>query len=676
MADLDLKATIELLIKGGNVPKDVGDKLRKLAQDAEHAKRASERLSKSISLVNEAIGAVGVTVGIGALISFARSAFVEFAKTERIFGAVENQLKALGDRAGYTGEQMRDLIGGMSEQYGILDDDLIPAYNRLLVSFGDGKAAMSALDIASQFAANGLGDVQGNAEALSQAMQTGVLRGLSKFGIQTKDATGDALELSAALVLIREKQATLGKTLGDAQDKLNQMSLLWDSVRDASGAAIDVVLTKASSFGEKMADMSKSVGLFFAGIAPAEFERDRGLTGEGLGASGAIGEATAAEEDPLKRLFRELDAKRAKAKADEEAADARKKAEEDEVKRQEKLRAVEEDRYNRKYEQLKRIGDEERRMAEGQAALDAKADEYNRARFESEEAAALEAQAALDELKLLAAEALNQELFDANIRAAIVQDEELERLRVEALEREKAQKLAAVTEGSEAAFAIAKFYDAKITATHADHTKKRIKWAEMERDQKIQLAGQIMQDVGTILGSIFAKNKSVAIAAAIIDTIGAGIKAFYQAGGWPAGALPLAVTLAMGYARVSQMRSTNVGSDGGSSGGGSAPASSGASVARGKSGFDDPVNDRMAYLGGRRWASDFVRNTAQGFADGLDGGSRGPSSTNPAIVATGAGGTTVHIDLRGSRFADRRSMRKFVRQLRRSVPGADASNLQ
>jgi len=59
----------------------------------------------------------------------------------------------------------------------------------------------------------------------------------------------------------------------------------------------------------------------------------------------------------------------------------------------------------------------------------------------------------------------------------------------------------------------------------------------------------------TIMRSLFAKNKAAAIAATIIETLAAAVAAFRSAGGWPAGILPAAASLAYGYAQVNAIRS-------------------------------------------------------------------------------------------------------------------------
>ena len=79
--------------------------------------------------------------------------------------------------------------------------------------------------------------------------------------------------------------------------------------------------------------------------------------------------------------------------------------------------------------------------------------------------------------------------------------------------------------------------------------------------QKVQgvasLGGQLMNAYQGQSKAMFNVGKAASIASAIMDTISASIKAFKNFGGWPTGLIPAATTLALGYARVSQIRSTS-----------------------------------------------------------------------------------------------------------------------
>ena len=189
------------------------------------------------------------------------------------------------------------------------------------------------------------------------------------------------------------------------------------------------------------------------------------------------------------------------------------------------------------------------------------------------------------------AEAL-QGLFDLEMEAAAENAALREALEIEALEREREYRLANWNLTEEEKAELTERYEKIIF-----NTRSRYRRADLENERaaalaRIEMAATTAQQVATIAAAVFGRNKGIAIAAAIIDTIAASVKAFNQGGGWPTGLLPMAVTLALGYQRVSEIRKTDISSG---------------------RGFDDPANDRLAYLGGRRWAEDMVRNISSGF---------------------------------------------------------------
>lgn len=138
---------------------------------------------------------------------------------------------------------------------------------------------------------------------------------------------------------------------------------------------------------------------------------------------------------------------------------------------------------------------------------------------------------------------------------------------------------------------------------------------------KVETAMTAVQQVAGIASTLFGKNKSVAVAAAIVDTIAASVKAFNEGGGWPYGLIPMAITLATGYARVQEIRQQEP--EGGEPG-------------KGK-GFDDPRYDAMAEAGGERWARDMVYRYSVGAQRGwarmlggeaVTGGTYAPTYSN------------------------------------------------
>jgi hypothetical protein len=225
------------------------------------------------------------------------------------------------------------------------------------------------------------------------------------------------------------------------------------------------------------------------------------------------------------------------------------------------------------------------------------------------------------------------------------------------LAKQEADELAAIEHHEREKEAVrAKYRKLRATAEE-DAVKKRKQLLVQQRAGEIADALAIAETWVGVAATIFNKNKSLAIAQAVISALVGAARAIEFYGPTPWGFAMAAVALAQGYARVREIRATTLGSTGGGAGataaaaapqppgsGVGAPGSAsgtptaspmpGAPAGSGPKaigqGFDDPAHDRAAYLGGRRWAEDFVRNTESGWREGLRTEEKGRPAMSPA----------------------------------------------
>jgi len=157
------------------------------------------------------------------------------------------------------------------------------------------------------------------------------------------------------------------------------------------------------------------------------------------------------------------------------------------------------------------------------------------------------------------------------------------------------------------------------------------------------LANQTADAAMALGDQVFEGNKEWSIASALISTFRAvaGQLAMEPVGPWNIALA--AVMLASGLAQVAKIESTE-------------PSTGG-------KGFDDPGNDRAAYLGGRRWAADmigeFTSGVSAGWASGMSG--RGGSSN---VTYDNRSTMNLHMSVAGFLDPnDTHSMAKFARNL-------------
>ncbi|HLC28923.1 MAG TPA: hypothetical protein VJL07_05710, partial [Dehalococcoidia bacterium] len=177
-----------------------------------------------------------------------------------------------------------------------------------------------------------------------------------------------------------------------------------------------------------------------------------------------------------------------------------------------------------------------------------------------------------------------------------------------------------------------RLHAARMRKIHADYRKAI---GELEKALTAMQKGQHKEAADAWIAAAsaaFGQHKGIATALAIISTLRAINAAMAEE------EVPYYIRLAhaaaaaaIGYANVRRIRSTSPG--GGGEGGGAETAGAAAAAAPGPSaptelqrggrapaprlGFDDPQHDRMAFLGGRKWAGDLVAHLASGFSEGM-----------------------------------------------------------
>ena len=158
--------------QSANVTIDIGTKAD--TRGFKQVESALDKLSKSVKNV---AGALGLAYGARAVVQFAEDSVKAFAADDKAARVLTQSLGNLG--LAFADLQVRDFISNMEKTYAVLDDQLRPAFQRLLTTTGSVEKSQrllkEALDLS---AASGL-DVLTVAGDLSKdyAVKT---RGLTK----------------------------------------------------------------------------------------------------------------------------------------------------------------------------------------------------------------------------------------------------------------------------------------------------------------------------------------------------------------------------------------------------------------------------------------------------------------------------------------------------------------
>lgn len=638
-ANETLRVLIKMLLEGGQLPAAAAKELDKLG---ESSKRAQSQLKATSLSLGQLGAAVGVSFGSAQVIRFLADAYVGAARTERQFGALVGQIRSLGQESRLSEGDLRALIDRLSRQYGILDDNLVPAMSRLVLGLGDVDQAQRALEISARFAANGFGTVESNAEALANAIQSGAVRSLKQFGVQTEDANGKAITLADGIEQLGRKYETLPKKIDDAQSRLDHFNRAVDNLRDTTGDALDAIFKGL----EKLKDLGA--------LSPIL---------QGLTAQEAPEEVKPKEaaEDPLLAAAKAKQAAEEKAAADKKTADA--------VEAQKKREADLDDKLA-----VYLHDNQEERRADIQKTIDA----TNQGVVD-----AMARQAEADEKGTASAKARNekiaQEELDVRSRALeasleLVSDkiDQQRELEEQALAEKHMREMEAARilgqdlgnlEGAQGLEVLA----LKRRFAKAEEQIEKEK-ARAKQEAMFTLAKLTVE----LLGTIFGENKAVAIAAAFVNTAEGVTKALASLPP-PFSFAAAAITGAIGAAQIAKIMSTNPGGGGGAGGG---------DITAGR-GFDDPVNDRLAFVGGQRWASDMLRNITGGMSKTIQAATASPSAATALLrpedlaalgstiagavpQAGGGAGTVVHVTIHGM-YGGTAGLRRLKRELQRAT---------
>lgn len=216
---------------------------RSLSKTANQAERTTSRLGGKLGKVGLVAGAAfagGVTAAAGALVVMAKNAAEDEAMQRRLAVALKNT-------AGATDTQIAGVekwISAQGKALGVTDDQLRPAFQRLVQATGDVGKAQKLAGIAMDASAGSGKSLETVSTAIAKA-QNGNMGALSRLGVQIKDANGKTLSFNEAM---QEMSKTFG---GQAQARANsfegqmaRLSLIFDETKEAIGAKLLPIATK------------------------------------------------------------------------------------------------------------------------------------------------------------------------------------------------------------------------------------------------------------------------------------------------------------------------------------------------------------------------------------------------------------------------------------------------
>lgn len=225
------------------------------------------------ALIAAGIAAAGFALRLGA------EGVQAALEDEKALTALNTTLGNLG--FGYQAQEVDTFISGLSRATGVADDELRPAFDRLIRSTGDLGEAQSALRLAMDVSKGTTRSLDQVVQALGKAYD-GNTAGLSRLGAGISKATlatGDMKLITADLAATFQGQAQAAAET--YQGRLDRITVAADEAKEAIGYALldaldrvsnafggtDGAISSIDSFGEGMSELITSIGFLTEDIA-------------------------------------------------------------------------------------------------------------------------------------------------------------------------------------------------------------------------------------------------------------------------------------------------------------------------------------------------------------------------------------------------------------------------
>jgi hypothetical protein len=225
------------------------------------AESAADKLGRN---VKRALIGVGVT-------AFAKSAITAFAQNEKQLQLFNNSLQNIG--FGFATKESKAFLDSLELQFGVVGDQLVPAYQQLITTTRSLGAAQNLTNLALDIAARQGISVTQAADALSKAY-LGNTKGINSLGLGISKAT--LASGNFALIIKEIAKITKGSAAQGADTlagKMARLSIAADKAREAIGAGLVAALMaitdttdieelqkKIISFGESTARSLAQIG--------------------------------------------------------------------------------------------------------------------------------------------------------------------------------------------------------------------------------------------------------------------------------------------------------------------------------------------------------------------------------------------------------------------------------
>lgn len=651
MADLSktIQVIFETILNNAGI-KALSDQVKMLGDES---KTAGQKVGSGFSEdVGKGLGdfkrgmmeAMGTAEALRMAIAFIGDSIKSALAEEKINKQFVQNLMALGGVTEQVAQQTLAWTEQLEVTSTISKEQLTPVLQNLVAITGDVATAQQLTAAAAGAASRGIGDFSRNATTLQMALEKGVIRGHDAFAVKLREAYKETGNMTTAVAKLTAAYGDGGEAVQDNATQVERQKIAWDNAKEAMGGmfttlvvqllpgikiaatgiaglvgVVKLIISGFVAWGKQIGAVGGLIANFLSGNfkggwevfkeqsaeAKDQFMADFTEVGDMITSVGAAFDATTGK---LQTPGGPLAGGKGKGRG------AGGEGGEGGAKGKPQLFGPSIDEWEKYQEELR-----ERSMLTAELMAQDEEDLLERKleiqrrwleEFHGSENERLKLQLSIkkDEEALASA--------SANRRAAA------EKARFAGLRRDSRAWLLEEKKMAEEELAIAKKKNAGIAA--AEKKLTGIKKALLK--QQAAAAKMVARQGLALARGAFGESKGLAIAEATMNTyegavvaFRAGVEAMASTGPGAiaapvVGAAFAALAVATGIKNIQEIQK--------------ADPSQG-------SGFDDPKNDMVAYIGGQRWAKDYARHWTNGINAGMGdvnagmtaGGAKGPNYT-------------------------------------------------
>ena len=220
-------------------------------------KDADTATAKLMKSVKSLAATFGVAFGARAVFNYSKQAVKAFAADEKAAKSLSLTLDNLG--LSFADPSVKKFIAGLETQYGVVDDLLRPAYQKLLTTTGDYLKSQDLLKTALDLAAMSGSDVVSVTDDLARAY-AGNTRGLMKYGLGLSKTQLAAMSYEEILTQIAKVSKGQAEAAADSYaGALDRLTVASNNAKESLGKDLITALsTLGGSCGSWHSGCSKS----------------------------------------------------------------------------------------------------------------------------------------------------------------------------------------------------------------------------------------------------------------------------------------------------------------------------------------------------------------------------------------------------------------------------------